>query len=567
MSDSEPQPAAARLQARLAVMAAVGALAGLAAQALLDFGSSNAAFDDPVRIALTIGIVTLAAALILLQELRRPGAAAAFGLAAGAVFALLTWMRRLADGGDDTFMTGLWLVVGWPLCGFIAFTLAAVAIEQRALRLPYADVFRHAVSGPVAAALGLVTAGATALFLRLWGFAFDMLNVAPLTAALESPWLLLPLAGAAGGAGATFAMQEARLRGAGEAILLIGARILLPMAALFSALFALLLPVTGIEGLRTGFSPAGLLLSIALGAVLVFNGVYRDGERAPGRVLRWPSWAVLAVLPVLTLTALYGVAVRIADNGLTQARVVAGTAALIGSAYALAMLSALVSELPRRRTVARRWMPPVARLNIAFAAAWLAALALMQTPLLDPLAVSARDQARRLETGKVAAADFDFAAMQFRMGAPGRAALERVAALEDHPEAETIRAELARVRSADDYYEAEIAIPPAALPPEAEAGFTAFDGRLTNEAAALEARAAALLPALDALECALRGMEMDAPARERADLMLRTRREALTQISEQLRRAMDPNLAYPTGPISASACPPAPDDPAAADSD
>jgi hypothetical protein len=529
----------------LVAMAGVGAAAGLALRILTD--TPDAGSEHPARIAACIGVFTFAAALILLQELRRPIASAIFGVACAIVFALLTYWR-LHAGGDDNFMSPFWLALGWPLCGFIAFTLTAAAIEQRALRFPYPVVFKHALAGPVGAALGVLSAGAMALFLILWSQAFGMLNVEPLKEALESPWLLMPMAGAAGGVGATFALQDARLLGVGEAILLIGARILLPMVALFSALFAVLLPMTGIEGLRAGVSPTGLLLSITLGAVLVFNGVYRDGGRAPGPWLRWPAWFVVAVLPVLTLTALYGVAARIGPNGLTPPRIVAGVTALIASAYALALLTALASELPRWRRTAQGWMPPVARLNIAFALVWAGVLILMQTPLLDPLALSAANQSHRLEKGVVSAEDFDFAYLQFQLGRPGRTALERMEQWADHPEADQIASKIADTRAADNYWAArnEEPAPEPALPETATAALAEFDRRVEADADAIDERTRLSREALMALACDLEATQMDAEARRYLENEIERRYSALGAASNSLRILRNETIAFGT---------------------
>lgn len=66
--------------------------------------------------------------------------------------------------------------------------------------------------------------------------------------------------------------------------------------------------------------------------------------------------------------------------------------------------------------------------------ATVAALALLlHTPLLDPLAMSARDQYARL--------------------ASGREALDALAALEDRPEREAVRANVGAVRHATSYWD------------------------------------------------------------------------------------------------------------------
>jgi hypothetical protein len=56
------------------------------------------------------------------------------------------------------------------------------------------------------------------------------------------------------------------------------------------------------------------------------------------------------------------------------------------------------------------------------------ALLLIQTPLLNPLAMSARDQVQRLLDGRVAAQDFNVAGLAESLGSPGKQQLEHLSA-------------------------------------------------------------------------------------------------------------------------------------------
>jgi hypothetical protein len=134
--------------------------------------------------------------------------------------------------------------------------------------------------------------------------------------------------------------------------------------------------------------------------------------------------------------ALWAFWLRIGDYGLTPPRVIGLVISGLAAAYSLVCLAGLVTELRWR---SERWMPLAGRLNVIMAGAWALILILLATPVFDPWAMSARSQERLLREGKVSPEEFDFGYLRFELGAHGSRALERLAAIEDHPEAALIR--------------------------------------------------------------------------------------------------------------------------------
>lgn len=518
----------------MALMGVAGAAAGLLLRAIV--GELDGPDQEQLwKAAPVVAVATFTGAFVLLW----PGERKAWRIGAAIVLAVLCaaltqWRASLSMEEFDDFALTFWILCAWPLLCFLILTLAATALEQRALRWPYDALFRHAVTLPVAAAMGVATGVAVGLFIGLWAAAFEMLGAEPIRRVMTDSWVLAPVCCGAAALGAAFGLRAPRLLGAGEAALLIGARILLPLLAVFSALFAVLLPFTGLETLGETLSPTGLLLALSLAAMLVFNGVYRDGETAPPALLRWACWLALAVLPVYAAMALYGISARIAEEGLTPQRIVVFTVCLLTAAYTVLLLAGLVSEVRRWRERAN-WMPPVAGLNTSFAMVWAAVIVLLQTPVLDPLQMSAADQTRRLESGRAAAADFDFAYLQFQLGQPGRDALERIEGWDAHPDAAVIGERIAEARAADFYpYRAEAEpAEPVALPPEVEAELAVIDGLM--EAAATDLAAAMLAPAtrVRALDCSLEGM-LDGAELEAAQAAAGERRSRIGGVADAL---------------------------------
>ncbi len=59
----------------------------------------------------------------------------------------------------------------------------------------------------------------------------------------------------------------------------------------------------------------------------------------------------------------------------------------------------------------------------------------------------------RLADERVKAADFDFGYLRFKLGPAGQRALDRLKALESHPEIDLIREQIALTESAKNYWE------------------------------------------------------------------------------------------------------------------
>ncbi len=254
--------------------------------------------------------------------------------------------------------------------------------------------------------------------------------------------------------------------GALRFVLLLIARILMVITAVFTVTLLLVFALKGVDVVFARPYPAALMMALALAGMLIFNGVYQNGEGAPPPLwLRIPTLAALTGFPVYACIAFYAFALRIGAYGLTPPRIAGITVNALVAAYSLVCLAGLLSELRWR---SKRWMAPVAPLNTAMAFAWVVALILLATPLANPWAISAKSQYALLASGKIAAADFDFGYLQFKLGEYGERALDDLLALDDHPEAETIRARVKTARAAPTYwhYQNSETAPTEALKPD-----------------------------------------------------------------------------------------------------
>jgi Family of unknown function (DUF6624)/Domain of unknown function (DUF4153) len=376
------------------------------------------------------------------QIIRRLG----FILALALLLSGLTWLT-FANGKDvDEAPVFFWVAIGAPLLGFLMSAFARASFRERALFWPYGALWRSGASlladGIIASAVGL----AAIAFVALWGAAFKAFGMSWAADIAHNAAFLIPLGGGAAALAGGLARSNTRLGEAVRSVLLIGCRVGLPLAALFSLVFAIGIIGGGADSLeKVPFTPAGLLLALALASELIFNGVYQDGTQKPPRWLRLFSWVALAILPIYTLAAAAALWMRVDSYGLTPPRMIALIALTLTAAYTVLLLLGLLSELFSKRF--STWMPPVAKLNTLMALVWIATLILMHTPLLDPVSVSARNQASRLLANKALAETFDFGFLQFKLGEPGKQALERLAQSADPK----IMAGIEKARNAKSY--------------------------------------------------------------------------------------------------------------------
>jgi hypothetical protein len=239
----------------------------------------------------------------------------------------------------------------------------------------------------------------------------------------------------------------------------------MPIMAVFSVTFLLTLMVNGTDAIFERPYPGAIMLGLAFVGMLVFNGVYQNGEGGPPPWwLRLSTIVAIAVFPVYAGLAAWAFSMRVDDYGLTPARLVGLAMNGLAFAYSVVLIAGLLTELNWK---GKRWMPPVASLNTGMAALWVIVLLSLSSPLFSSWAISARSQERVLLSGKVAAKDFDFGYLKFRLGKPGEAALARIeAAAAGRADEADIRAGIARANAALSYWEYQN---PDLVQPQAEA--------------------------------------------------------------------------------------------------
>lgn len=368
------------------------------------------------------------------------------------------WMSLAADdptGRRAGAPAALWFALAAPAGGYlmVAFVKAYIlrhgastaAAGSEAASAADSAFFLHVLTLPLVllAAAMLISPGAA----LLGAGALVLGPQAGAAAAMAAPyaWLTWPFVGALIGLVIGVMRGRSAALGALRFIAVGAARLATPAIAVASVtLIALGILSSPWLAIRTPYPSAVMIAWTAL-IWLAFNGIRQSGDGGPpSMILRAPAIISLIAAPAFAYLAFRGLQIRIDAYGLTPLRILGLGAAGIALAHAAA---GILSVLGEALTRADRWMPLTSRLNAGLAALTAIALLAAGSPLLDPYAISARDQERRLMQGRVDAEGFDYGFMRFSLGVDGDAALDRLRAAVDHPEAATIRAYIDIVRS------------------------------------------------------------------------------------------------------------------------
>lgn len=400
------------------LMAAIGAVAGLIFWMMVDMPGS--AEPPPARQAAATFVMVGALAFLITAERIRLAWAAGFAVAWGLIVALIGFYTASYNKGGEIaefpFLSAL-LAVG------IAAPLFQVVRDQGRLEVPYGELHRHVWSDAIIGGASFAFTGLTFLMAFLLAQLFDAIGIPLFRQLLEDGWFVWMLAGSAFGAASATLREREPLLGTLQRLVRLVASILAPVLAAALALFLLALPATGFAGLwKSNLPETPLLLLSAAFAFGLLNAIIGDSrdERGKGRLWRLTELGLLlAVLP-LGVLALISMGMRVDQYGWTPERLWGVIACLIAIAFGCANWLALFRGRSQFDAPLRSYQK---RLAIGLCGIAL----LLALPVFDFGAISSRSQLARLEAGKVAPAEFDWAAMAFEFGPAGRRALERIA--------------------------------------------------------------------------------------------------------------------------------------------
>lgn len=428
-------------QRRHLVLTAAGALCGLAVW-LLTRGSGPV---GDIRTATATGVCIAGAALAFTLSGVRPLWSTGFAAGCGAVAAGVVYWNLVAgpqadsSGGYDPGFAWQYLCLAAALG--IALPVFQTVRDEGGWRLPYAGL--HARSWEnivVAIGAGGFQLAVTLLF-ALWAGLFELIGVEFFADLFEKPAFTTVVGGASIALGISLVRDWPSVIATMQKALMAVLSVLAPLLALVLLLFLAFLPVTGLSKLWESTRHATpLMLGAVLFALLLVNTVIKDAndQLSSARVVRFGAVGLaLAMLP-LAIIAAVSTGIRIDAYGLMPERIWA----MIFTGFAIAYGLSYLWPLARRF---EGWADTVRTANVRLALALGTMFLLLATPLIDFRAISAKNQVARLLSGKAAPDTFDFAALKFDLGAPGRDALTDLRGMGGSVRAEAIAAEVARI--------------------------------------------------------------------------------------------------------------------------
>jgi hypothetical protein len=406
----------------LAVRAAVGFAQGLALYGLYHWRKQI----DPVAFG-ALGVTAWLAPIVFLGVF---GAASrrtvvAWTAAAVVVTAVLGGYGAFARQGhppiwnDDDFLVILFTAAAL----YILHHLIVPADAERRWRASYLRYFDEGWMDAVRLALSGLFVGLLWLLLWLGAVLFTLIGLHFLQELIEKDWFAYP-------ATTTFFALAIHLtdvrvglvRGA-RTLLLTLLSWLLTVMTVITVGFLAALPFTGLVALRAAGSSSGVMLAVCAALIILLNATYQEGEHdgQPPMALKWLARVAALALVPLVAVAVYGLALRIGQHGLTPKRIYFAACLVAAACYAVGYARAAVGR--------GRWMGPLEATNWLTAQVIVVLLLALFSPIVDPARISVGDQVARLNSGAVAPAKFDFSFLRFNSGRWGRAALAQLAAM------------------------------------------------------------------------------------------------------------------------------------------
>ena len=312
--------------------------------------------------------------------------------------------------------------------------------------LSYAALFTASWRNFLVAALSLLLIGGIYTLLYLWGALFAAIGIDFFQDLFQEDWFLFPVLAAAFGLGVLIFRRLINVIDGITRLLEGLMRLLLPLAAAVLLIFLAALPFTGLAPLWATGKGTALLIWLNVFVLFFLNAVYQTGREAPypplvHRLLQ-PG---IALLPILSGLALYGLYLRVDQYGWTLPRCWAFTISALLVLFSLGYAWIII----RRRD---GWPEGLGRVNILMGWLVLGLMILVNTPVLDFRAISLASQLGRVQAGEIEMRDFDFHYAWRDLARPGH--LKMQALIEEN---ETSDPDLVRIIKEASRYEAPLA--------------------------------------------------------------------------------------------------------------
>lgn len=436
-------------------------------------GRAEASADWPLRPWLLAGLLGLAGLLIHLvtqgnDDVPWQMAVAAF-LFFGSIAAAFTleqgkWKEpALFALGTGLVMAGLaWRAVQYGqylpdeqygfAAGVVATALALPLFQsgfhRRRFATPYSEIFGHVWTDAISAVGALAFTGLSWLVLMLLSELFHLLKIDLLRDLMEEGEFGWTFSGLAAGAALGTIRNQLKVLATMQTVVLLVASLLAVPLAVGLVVFLLATAVSGPQVLWDATrSATPLLLACAAGAFVLANAIARQGDEAMtrARAMRIAGWVLAAIILPLAVFAAVSMGLRIGQYGLAPERLWGLVAIFVACVCGVGYWAALF------RGRERDWARYLRRATFHLGLFVCGLALLLALPILDFGALSTRNQVARLQSGEVPLDEFDFTALRWDFGEPGRRALRRLAESGNARVAELAEAALAQTQQYRGY--------------------------------------------------------------------------------------------------------------------
>lgn len=309
-------------------------------------------------------------------------------------------------------------------------------------RYSYPDLFENAWNNQFFILFAGLLTGGFLLVLLLGTTLFDSIGIK----ASKIIWqdeVITVLAGALIGAGIGISREFDSLIFKIRSVFFAIFHIMAYLAAVITILFAISLPFTYSE-LFHNKSTSIILLSLVAVSILLLNTLVDKGSN---KLPKWSNWIFslqITLLPILALLSVYAISLRIMQYGLMPKRVVAISLALLLSLYGLAYLYQLIKYRGH-------WSNGLIKTNPTLALMWATLLIGLLSPILDPNRLSVNNQLQRLKSNQIDINQFDFFALEHRLGKRGKEAIKEIKTWQEHPQFALIKQLTANIKQPSNF--------------------------------------------------------------------------------------------------------------------
>lgn len=374
-------------------------------------GDGPHALPEAGLMALVIGGLGYGLIVFTGQVARAAVSALGLALATGILY-------FVAQGGQGAEMSNRVI----PVAANFAILTVALPFLRAASRdhrlTDYAPLYGDAWNIPAIVGIATLFQFGGLLLALLVGALFEFIGLGFIRKMMGEPWFLWPYSAMLFGVGLGVIRQRETAVLAARGIKMALLRVTAPVFAACVTVFVVAVMLRGFGSLIGELSPVATLTAAGIVTIIMINAIVGEAGRPEG-VLFGATGRLLAVLLLFLMAlAVYGLFLRVTGEGWTPNRI-AGTVVILVTALYAPLYA--VAGLTEQWAILRQG-------NIAISALLVLIAGFIQTPLFRPYDWSVRSQLALMEAAPDAVTDADLAYLRDRLGEPGSAAFDEIAA-------------------------------------------------------------------------------------------------------------------------------------------